>query len=79
MKKIDFCVLPDVLVVSLKRFNEFQVKLRTMVKFPIRDLDLGRFVDSPDRSKKIYELTAIVNHHGESLEVGHCEQIFIFT
>ncbi|KAJ3682554.1 hypothetical protein LUZ60_015127 [Juncus effusus] len=73
-KKLDLWKLPEVLVVHLKRFSYsryFKNKLDTFVNFPIRNLDLSKYIQhaGPASSEK-YELYAVINHYG-GLGGGH--------
>jgi ubiquitin C-terminal hydrolase len=66
-------MLPDILVVHLKRFSYSRYlknKLDTFVNFPIRNLDLSKYVKSKDGRSHMYELYAISNHYG-GLGGGH--------
>ena len=67
-KKIDLWKLPPVLIIHLKRFkyNRYgsRMKLETYVDFPIKNLDMGDFLISPQRDEPIYDLFATSNHHG---------------
>ncbi|KAE8055031.1 hypothetical protein FH972_011901 [Carpinus fangiana] len=72
-KKLDLWMLPDILVVHLKRFSYSRYlknKLDTFVNFPIRNLDLSKYVKSKDGPSHMYELYAISNHYG-GLGGGH--------
>ncbi|KAL8539950.1 hypothetical protein ACS0TY_001525 [Phlomoides rotata] len=74
-KKLDLWRLPDILVFHLKRFSYsrwLKNKLDTFVNFPIRNLDLSKYVKSKDASEgsHVYELYAISNHYG-GLGGGH--------
>lgn len=72
-KKLDLWMLPDILVVHLKRFSYSRYlknKLDTFVNFPIRSLDLNKYVKSKDGQSHIYELYAVSNHYG-GLGGGH--------
>ncbi|KAF5477969.1 hypothetical protein F2P56_004572 [Juglans regia] len=72
-KKLDLWMLPDILVVHLKRFSYSRYlknKLDTYVNFPIRNLDLSKYVKSKDGKSHVYELYAISNHYG-GLGGGH--------
>ena len=66
-KKIQFWSLPDILVVTLKRFN---VTPRTILKnqefidFELENLDLTKYVIGYDKDKYIYNLYGICNHSG---------------
>jgi ubiquitin C-terminal hydrolase len=72
-KKLDLWTLPDILVVHLKRFSYSRYlknKLDTFVNFPIRNLDLSKYVKSKDGQPHVYDLYAISNHYG-GLGGGH--------
>lgn len=72
-KKLDLWTLPDILVVHLKRFSYSRYlknKLDTFVNFPIRNLDLSKYVKSKDGQSQVYDLYAISNHYG-GLGGGH--------
>lgn len=66
-------MLPDILVVHLKRFSYSRYlknKLDAFVNFPIRNLDLSKYVKGKDGQSHVYELYAISNHYG-GLGGGH--------
>lgn len=72
-KKLDLWTLPDILVVHLKRFSYSRYlknKLDTFVNFPVRSLDLSKYVKSKDGQSQVYDLYAISNHYG-GLGGGH--------
>ncbi|EGC31737.1 hypothetical protein DICPUDRAFT_50006 [Dictyostelium purpureum] len=72
-KKFDIWSAPPILVVHLKRFSykkHYRDKLDTLVKFPIKDLDLSKYVLSKNQPPPIYDLFAVSNHYG-SLGGGH--------
>ncbi|KAG2676917.1 hypothetical protein I3760_12G073900 [Carya illinoinensis] len=72
-KKLDLWMLPDILVVHLKRFSYSRYlknKLDAFVNFPIRNLDLSKYVKGKDGQSHVYELYAISNHYG-GLGGGH--------
>lgn len=74
-KKLDLWRLPEILVFHLKRFSYSRYlknKLDTFVNFPVRNLDISKYVmskDDPPQSH-VYELYAISNHYG-GLGGGH--------
>eukprot|EP01016_Furgasonia_blochmanni_P016092 TRINITY_DN1912_c0_g1_i1.p1 TRINITY_DN1912_c0_g1~~TRINITY_DN1912_c0_g1_i1.p1 ORF type:complete len:709 (+),score=58.16 TRINITY_DN1912_c0_g1_i1:49-2175(+) len=73
MKKIELWKLPNILVVHMKRFKftrENRGKIRTLVDFPIVDLDFSKLVSSVQREKPVYDLFAVSNHNG-NLGGGH--------
>jgi len=75
LKKIAIAKLPMILVVHLKRFHYTGYKsgkVDTLVDFPVRGLDLSRYVlcHAEFKGKHLYDLFAVSNHYG-SLEYGH--------
>nr|XP_049702253.1 ubiquitin carboxyl-terminal hydrolase 3 isoform X1 [Helicoverpa armigera] len=73
--------LPNVLCLHLKRFrwhNYFRTKVDTSISFPLRSLDMSRFVLSnvPDtrrsgQGNNLYDLAAVIVHHGSGAGSGH--------
>ena len=65
--------MPSILIVHLKRF-EFNAKkkgkIRDVVDFRLKNLDLTPYVSKLQREKPIYDLFAVANHEGY-LEGGH--------
>ncbi|NWR80632.1 UBP43 hydrolase, partial [Centropus unirufus] len=85
--KLSLWTLPDILIIHLKRFGQAAArghKLSTLVRFPLRGLDLGphmaqrgpaggRWAPQHPQScphDALYDLYAICNHHG-GLHGGH--------
>eukprot|EP00697_Spironema_sp_BW2_P015488 gnl/Spiro4/6355_TR3277_c0_g1_i1.p1 gnl/Spiro4/6355_TR3277_c0_g1~~gnl/Spiro4/6355_TR3277_c0_g1_i1.p1 ORF type:complete len:734 (-),score=208.25 gnl/Spiro4/6355_TR3277_c0_g1_i1:122-2095(-) len=70
-KKFDLWRLPEILVVHLKRFaytRYYRDRLDTVVRFPLRGLDLTQFVKGTHTG--VYDLYAISNHMG-GMAGGH--------
>ncbi|BES88144.1 ubiquitin carboxyl-terminal hydrolase [Nesidiocoris tenuis] len=71
--------LPNVLCLHLKRFrwtNFFRTKVDAYVTFPVIALDMSQFVlsDLPDTrrsSTQLYDLAAVIVHHGSGSGCGH--------
>ncbi|CAH0718205.1 unnamed protein product, partial [Brenthis ino] len=73
--------LPNVLCLHLKRFrwhNYFRTKVDTSISFPLSALDMSRFVlaNVPDtrrsgRGSFLYDLAAVIVHHGSGAGSGH--------
>ena len=64
---IRFSRFPRILILVLKRFNIFEGKITSLVKFDVENMDLSEFVEN---SEYIYDLFAVVNHYG-SMVGGH--------
>ena len=70
-KTIQFWSLPNILAIDLKRFNNngFQ-KNQICVNFPLKDLDLSKYVIGYKSTDYKYELYGVCNHSGGTLG-GH--------
>ena len=69
-KKLEIYHTPKILIIQIKRFSHVN-KINTKVNFPLKDLDLGKFILSNNNSNSIkYDLFAVANHYG-SLSFGH--------
>ena len=69
-KKLEIYKTPKILIIQIKRFNRIK-KLETKVDFPIKNLDINKYIISEDKNKNIkYDLFAVANHYG-SLNFGH--------
>ena len=73
-KKFDLWLLPQVLIVQLKRFNytrHYREKIDLFIDCPLYDLDLSQFVLNPaEKNHAKYDLIAVSNHMG-GLGGGH--------
>ena len=61
-KKIDIWKSPNILIIHLKRFKYTKrstSKIRTIVDFPINDLNLEDLVAGKQKNKPIYDLFAV--------------------
>lgn len=73
--------LPNVLCLHLKRFrwhNYFRTKVDTCISFPLRALDMSRFVlsgrsgaNNHNNHNYLYDLAAVIVHHGSGAGSGH--------
>ncbi|KPI98358.1 Ubiquitin carboxyl-terminal hydrolase 3 [Papilio xuthus] len=66
--------LPNVLCLHLKRFrwhNYFRTKVDTSISFPLRALDMSRFVPGSPPRDHLYDLAAVIVHHGSGAGSGH--------
>lgn len=58
--------LPDVLVLQIKRFNfecGYLDKIEDLVTFPLRNLDMSKYLVQGARPNANYDLYAVINHH----------------
>ena len=73
-KKFELWSSPDILIVHLKRFTQSfrsRSKLDTLVRFPLQNLDLSRYVSGPNDGKPlVYDLIGVDCHSG-SMGGGH--------
>ena len=72
-KQLSVRLLPNVLILHLKRFDAMlQRKISIHVKFP-RELDMRKYVHVSLRPKApvMFDLYAVINHHGASVGAGH--------
>jgi len=69
-KKITLWRLPDVIIITLGRFNPDSTKNNLHVDFELEGLDLTKFFTYPVVHKHHYDLYATINHHG-TLNFGH--------
>eukprot|EP00500_Bicosoecida_sp_ms1_P004096 CAMPEP_0203807726 /NCGR_PEP_ID=MMETSP0115-20131106/1222_1 /ASSEMBLY_ACC=CAM_ASM_000227 /TAXON_ID=33651 /ORGANISM="Bicosoecid sp, Strain ms1" /LENGTH=494 /DNA_ID=CAMNT_0050716409 /DNA_START=311 /DNA_END=1793 /DNA_ORIENTATION=+ len=74
-KKFDLWKLPPLLIVHLKRFSYtrrgVRRKLTNNISFPTTGLDLSAFCVGDDPDPPVYDLYAVINHHGRGLGSGH--------
>lgn len=64
VKKIDVWDFPKILIVCLKRFDNFGRKRGDFVDFPIDNLDLTNYCVGYNKFTSHFELTGICNHSG---------------
>eukprot|EP00826_Nyctotherus_ovalis_P019651 TRINITY_DN16088_c0_g1_i4.p1 TRINITY_DN16088_c0_g1~~TRINITY_DN16088_c0_g1_i4.p1 ORF type:complete len:1105 (+),score=181.12 TRINITY_DN16088_c0_g1_i4:151-3465(+) len=73
IKQTEIVRCPPIFIIQLKRFNFItetaSKRVNTLVKFPIRGLDLKNYVKL-DKENAVYDLYAINNHYS-TLEDGH--------
>ena len=63
-KQILFWSLPELLIISIKRFSNSIKKNQSLVSFPLADLDMSKYVVGYDKESYIYDLYGICNHSG---------------
>jgi ubiquitin carboxyl-terminal hydrolase 8 len=69
-KKILFWSLPNILVISFKRFNYKNQKNQIPISFPFDNLDLSNYVIGYKKNSYVYNLYGVCNHSGNVLG-GH--------
>lgn len=69
-KETQFWNLPNVLIISLKRFSNGIEKLNHLVDFPLENLDLSKYVIGYKKQSYVYDLFGICNHSGTMMG-GH--------
>jgi len=69
-KSINFWSLPQILIISFKRFNNSNKKINNTITTPITNLDLSKYVIGYDKHTYKYDLFGICNHNGGCLG-GH--------
>ena len=69
-KKMEIYSCPEILIIHLKRFKNIS-KLGNLVNFPIKGLDMGKYIYNIEEDKDyIYDLFGVANHQG-GLSGGH--------
>ena len=63
-KNTIFWSLPNILIIHLKRFNNANRKVHTMITTPINDIDLSKYVYGYNSAEYIYDLFGTGNHSG---------------
>ena len=69
-KKILFWSLPEVLIITLKLFNNDGKKISNKIDIPLNNLDLNKYVIGYDKNN-IYDLYGMCNHLGNRSNCGH--------
>ena len=64
VKKIDVWDFPQILIICLKRFDNFGRKRGDLVDFPVDNLDLTNYCIGYNKFKSYFELTGVCNHSG---------------
>jgi len=69
-KNIVFWSLPEIFIVTFKRFKNTLRKNQKTIDFPITDLDLSTYIEGYNKESYVYDLYGIINHSGNLLG-GH--------
>jgi len=65
-KQMIFWDFPQVLIISLKRYENRNNKKNQMIHFPLDGLDLSKYVCGYKASSYVYDLYSIINHSGHA-------------
>jgi ubiquitin C-terminal hydrolase len=75
LKELKFWSLPKILIITLKRFSfENNNKNEVYVDYPLKGLDLSKYIIGYDAESYIYDLYGVCNHYGNILG-GHYTSI----
>lgn len=64
VKNISFWSLPDILIITLKRFTNSNRKNQKLIDFEVNDFDLSDLVVGYDKNSYVYDLFGVCNHFG---------------
>ena len=63
-KQVVFWSLPEIFIITLKRFSNSVKKNQALVHFPLENLDMSPYVVGYDKFSYVYDLCGICNHSG---------------
>jgi ubiquitin C-terminal hydrolase len=69
-KSMMFWNFPNVLVIDIKRFNAMNRKNQILIDFPLKNLNLSKYVIGYNKDSFVYDLYGVCNHSG-SVMGGH--------
>ena len=70
-KQIRFWNLPNILIISLKRFSmDGSSKINNLIEFPLENLNLSKYIIGYNPDSYVYDLYGVCNHSG-SVMGGH--------
>ena len=69
-KRITFWSFPNILMISLKRYNNSGKKKHILVDIPL-SLDLSKYVEGYNKESYTYDLYGICTHSGQGISGGH--------
>tara|TARA_B100000902_G_C27205337_1_gene861326 strand:- start:293 stop:1201 length:909 start_codon:yes stop_codon:yes gene_type:complete len=69
-QQVLFWKLPDVMIITFKRFTNAARKISCLVEIPLTNIDMSHFVVGYNKGQYIYDVTGVCNHHG-SVYGGH--------
>ena len=65
-----FWSLPNILIITLKRFSNNLQKYEKNIDFPLENLDMSKFILGYEKNQYKYDLFGICNHMGGT-QGGH--------
>jgi len=69
-KKISYWSFPNILAIDIKRFNHKNQKNQMLIKFPLENFNLSKYVIGYKKESYVYDLYGICNHSG-NVHGGH--------
>lgn len=70
-KRMTFWNFPNIMIITLKRFSPCgTAKNHALIKFPVRSLDLTKYVSGYKSTEYVYDLFGVCNHIG-TISQGH--------
>jgi ubiquitin carboxyl-terminal hydrolase 8 len=73
-KCIKFWSFPNILIINLKRYYANNKKNNTLITFPLKNLDLSKYVIGYNKDSYVYDLYGVCNHFGNN-NGGHYTSI----
>ena len=73
LKKLEFFYLPKILCICLSRFKQIEndyIKDKKFVDFPLKELNMNKYMIFNNGKNYIYDIFAVCEHYGER-EKGH--------
>jgi len=69
-KQLKFWSMPNYLIIFLKKYTNNNMKITTLIDFPLENLDIKKYCAGYNKDTYIYDLHAVANHGGNTLG-GH--------
>ena len=65
-KNLTFWNFPNILIITLKRFDNFNNKITTIVNCKIDNMDFSKYVKCYKKEEYVYDLLGTINHSGNT-------------
>ena len=63
-KSLKFWNFPEILIININRFDNFNKKINTLINIDIDNINLSNYILGYDKSTFIYEIFGVCNHEG---------------